>query len=36
MEDTVRKLAWDSLRKNIMDDDMMIDKRTVKINDPES
>ena len=29
MDDTIRKLAWEGLQKNIvMDDDTMIDKRT--------
>ena len=29
MDDTIRKLAWDGLQKNIvMDGDMMLDKRT--------
>ena len=36
MEDTVRKLAWEELQKNIvMDGDMMIDKRTSDMLDPE-
>ena len=36
MEDTVRKLAWERLQKNIaMDDDTMIDKRTGEVLDPE-
>ena len=36
MEDTVRKLAWEGLQKNIvMDSDMMIDKRTGEVLDPE-
>ena len=36
MEDTVRKLAWEELQKNIvMDGDMMIDKRTSEMLDPE-
>ena len=36
MEDTVRKLAWEKLQKNIvMDGDMMIDKRTSEMLDPE-
>ena len=36
MEDTVRKLAWDELQKNIvMDDDVMIDGRTGEVLDPE-
>ena len=36
MEDTMRKLAWERLQKNIvMDGDMMIDKRTGDMLDPE-
>ena len=35
MEDTIRKLAWEGLQKNMMDGDMMIDKRTSKVSDPE-
>ena len=36
MEDTLRKLAWEGLEKNIvMDGDTMIDKRTGKIFNPE-
>ena len=36
MEDGVRKIAWEGLQKNIvMDGDMMIDKRTVEVSDPE-
>ena len=36
MEDTVRKLAKKGLQKNIvMDGDMMIDKRTGEVLDPE-
>ena len=36
MEDTMRKLAWKRLQKNIvMDGDMMIDKRTGDMLDPE-
>ena len=32
MEDTVRKLAWDILRKNIVvDDDVMKEKRTFEV-----
>lgn len=32
MKDTVRKLAWDSPRKNIVaDDDMMIDERAGEV-----
>ena len=35
MEDTVRKLAWEGLQKNIlMDGDMMIDKRTGQVLGP--
>ena len=35
MEDMIRKLAWEGLQKNMMDGDMMIDKRTSKVLDPE-
>ena len=36
MDDTVRKLAWEGLQKNIvMDTDTMIDKRTGEVLDPE-
>ena len=36
MDDTIRKLAWDGLKKNIvMDGDAMIDKRTVEVLGPE-
>ena len=36
MDDTVRKLAWEGLQKNIViDGDMMIDKRTGEVLDPE-
>ena len=36
MDDVMRKLAWDELQKNIVrDGDMMIDKRTGEILDPE-
>ena len=36
MEDTMRKLAWEGLKKNIvMDGDTMIDKRTGEVLDPE-
>ena len=36
IEDMMRKLAWEGLQKNIvMDDDMMIDKRTVELLDSE-
>ena len=36
MEDTMRKLAWDELQKNIvMDDDMMIHGRTGEVLDLE-
>ena len=36
MEDTMRKLAWEGLQKNIvMDGDTMIDKRTGEVLDPE-
>ena len=37
MKDTIRKLAWGGLQKNILiDDDTMIDKRTGKWLDPEA
>ena len=37
MEDTMRKLAWDGLQKNIvMDGDTMIDKRTGMVLGPEA
>ena len=36
MEDTMRKLAWKGLQKNIvMDGDTIIDKRTGEVLDPE-
>ena len=36
MEDTMRKLAWEGLHRNIvMDGDTMIDKRTGEVLDPE-
>ena len=36
MEDTIRKLAWEGLQKNIViDGDTMIDKRTGEVLDPE-
>ena len=36
MEDTMRKIAWKELQKNIvMDGDTMIDKRTGEVLDPE-
>ena len=36
MDDTMWKLAWDELQKNIVrDGDMMIDKRTGEMLDPE-
>ena len=36
MEDTMRKLAWEGLKKNIvMDGDTMIDKRTGEVLNPE-
>ena len=36
MEDTMRKLAWEGLQKNIvMDGDTMIDKRTGEVLNPE-
>ena len=32
MDDTIRKLAWEGLQKNIvMDDETLIDKRTGKL-----
>ena len=35
MDDTVRKLAWELLQKNIvMDGDIMIDRRTGEALDP--
>ena len=37
MDDTLRKLAWESLQKNIVrNDDAMIDKRTGEVLDPEA
>ena len=37
MDDTIRKLAWDGLQKNIvMDGDMVIDKRTGEALGPEA
>ena len=37
MEDTLRKLAWEELQRNIvMDGDTMIDKRTGEVLDPEA
>ena len=37
MDDTIRKLAWDGLQKNIvMDGDTMIDKRTGEALGPEA
>ena len=37
MDDTMRKLAWEGLKKNIvMDGDMMIDGRTGEALDPEA
>ena len=37
MEDTMRKLAWEGLQKNIViDGDTMIDKRTGEVLDPEA
>ena len=37
MEDTLRKLAWKGLQKNIMmDGDTMIDKRTGEVLGPEA
>ena len=36
MDDTLRRLAWDELQKNIvMDGDTMIDRRTGEMLDPE-
>ena len=36
MDDTIRKLAWDGLQKNIvMDGDTMIDKRTGVVLNPQ-
>ena len=36
MEDTMRKLAWEGLQKNVvMDGDTMIDKRTGEVLNPE-
>ena len=36
MDDTVRKLTWDELKKNIvMDADTVIDRRTGEVLDPE-
>ena len=36
MEDTMRKLAWEELQKNIvMDGGTMIDKRTGEVLNPE-
>ena len=36
MDDTIRKLAWDGLQKNIViDGDTMIDKRTGEALNPE-
>ena len=36
IEDMMRKVAWEGLQKNIvMDDDTMIDKRTVEVLDSE-
>ena len=37
MDDTIRKLAWEGLQKNIVgnDDNTMIDKRTGEVLDPE-
>ena len=37
MEDTMRKLAWEGLQKNmVMDGDTMSDKRTGEVLDPEA
>ena len=35
MEDTMRKLAWEGLQKNIVDGDTMINKRTGEVLNPE-
>ena len=36
MKDTMRKLAWEGLQKNIvMDGDTMIEKRTGEVFDPK-
>ena len=36
MEDTIRKLPWEGLQRNIvMDGDTMIDKRTGEVLDPD-
>ena len=36
MDDTIKKLAWEGLQKDIiMDGDSMIDKRTGKVLGPE-
>ena len=36
MDDILRKLAWDGLQKNmVMDGDVMIDRRTGEVLDPE-
>ena len=36
MEDTMWKLAWEGLQKNVvMDSDMMVDKRTDDVLDPD-
>ena len=35
MQDTMRKLAWEGLQRNIvMDDETMVDKRTDEVLDP--
>ena len=37
MEDTIRKLAWEGLQRNIvMDGDTMIDKRAGEVLHPEA
>ena len=37
INDTVGKLAWEALQKNIvMNDDTMVDKRTCEVLDPEA
>ena len=35
MDDAVKKLSWKCLQENTVVDDMLIDKRTGKILDPE-
>ena len=37
MEDTMRKLSWEGLQKNIViDSDTMIDKKTGEVLDPKA